>query len=201
VKLRDAQTVHPGHGVPVESTRRRINTWLEANGIDPRLVLAERPIYVLAVANGTIQGGLPWLIDVIVFHQYYEHPDGTRELDFITHEAVSFQRTVPLRVPFPTDPTTGDEGASDGKEQKVEAAEEDERSPQHQGGPEEDEQQELRPAEAEEVSNRRPRPCQERTDQGSSERIEEHPEDDPSEGHQALPQPEEDRQQGKEVAP
>lgn len=136
---RDAQTVHAGYGVPFEPVRQRINTWLEANGIEPRLAAANRPIYVLAVAHGTIQGGVPWLVDVIVFHQYYEHPDGRREENFITREAVSFQRTVPLQVPFPTDPATDDEGASDGEEQEVEAAEEDERAPQHEGGPEEDE--------------------------------------------------------------
>jgi hypothetical protein len=99
----DAQTVHLGNGVPPGEQRLRINAWLEANGIDPNKVSSNRPIYVLALPNGIINGGLPWLIDVIVFHELYERPDGVRERNFITGDAVMFQRTVPLQVSFPTD--------------------------------------------------------------------------------------------------
>ncbi|WP_045562744.1 hypothetical protein [Streptomyces sp. FxanaA7] len=99
----DAQTVHPGHGVQTGEQRLRINAWLEANGIDPNKVVANRPIYVLALPNGVINGGLPWLIDLIVFHEFYVRPDGAKERNFITGDAVMFQRTVPLQVPFPTD--------------------------------------------------------------------------------------------------
>ena len=98
----DAQTVHPGHGIPEDEQRRRICSWLRANNIDPDDVAVTRPIYVLALPNGTIKGGLPWLLDVIVFHQFYRNADGSREHDFITGDAVMFQRTVPLRFPFST---------------------------------------------------------------------------------------------------
>jgi hypothetical protein len=105
----DAQTVHPGHAIPHEDLRQRICAWLEANDITPDDVVATRPIYVLAVANGTIQGGLPLLIDVIVFHEFYRNADGARERDFINGDAVMFQRTVPLQVPFPTGPEVNEE--------------------------------------------------------------------------------------------
>ncbi|WP_154686151.1 hypothetical protein [Streptomyces himastatinicus] len=188
MKPQDAQTVHSGHGVPSETTLWRINAWLEANGIDPCLVLAERPIYVLAVANGTIQGGLPWLIDVIVFHQYYEHPDGTRELNFITHEAVSFQRTVPLQVPFPADPTTDDEGAIDGEadqQAEEEAAEVQVRAARQAGVPRGHEGQ-----------------SEERAGQGEPTRIEGAAEEGTRRGDEAVPEPEEVRRKPEEeVAP
>ncbi|MFF0009591.1 hypothetical protein ACFYQT_40055 [Streptomyces tibetensis] len=116
----DAHAVHTGHGLPDGPRLKRIQGWLTANGIDPRRVVARRPVYVLPVPNGTIQGGLPWLIDVIVFHEYYENPEGNREQNFITNDAVMFQRTVPLKVPFPADPTTADEGT--GREGPVEEA-------------------------------------------------------------------------------
>lgn len=105
----DAQTVHPGHAVPDQDLRQRICAWLESNGITPGDVVASRPVYVLAVANGTIQGCLPLLIDVIVFHEFYRNADGARERNFINGDAVMFQRTVPLQVPFPTDPATEDD--------------------------------------------------------------------------------------------
>jgi hypothetical protein len=108
----DTQAVHAGYGVPTEERRQLIVAWLEANGIDPQQVVSTRPVFVLAVPNGTVKGGVPWLIDVIVFHQYYEHPDGHREVNLITREAVAFQRTVPLQVPFPADPETAGEGTS-----------------------------------------------------------------------------------------
>lgn len=182
---RDAQTVHPGYGRPSETTRRRINAWLEANGIDPRLVLADRPIYVLAVANGTIQGGLPWLIDVVVFHQYFEHPDGTRELNFITREAVSFQRTVPLQVPFPTDTATDDEGAHDGEADQQAA--------------EEAAEVQVRAAREEGVSRGHEGESEERVGQGESARNEGPAEEGSRRRDQAVPQPEEVRRAEEEV--
>ncbi|GHJ34360.1 hypothetical protein TPA0910_87930 [Streptomyces hygroscopicus subsp. sporocinereus] len=164
-------------------------------------MLAERPIYVLAVANGTIQGGVPWMIDVIVFHQYYEHPDGTRELNFITREAIAFQRTVPLQIPFPTDPTTDDEGASDGEEQEVRTVEEDERSPQHEDGPEEDEQQAVRAAREEEIPGGRPASRSQRAGAGIAAWLTGREEGRSRGGAPEVPEPEEDRPQGKEVGP
>lgn len=123
MKPPDAQSIHIGHGLPDWPRLKRIQKWLKANGIDPRLVAVNRPVYVLPVQNGTIQGGVPWLIDVIVFHEYYEHPDGSRERNFITNEAVMFQRTVPLAVPFPPDSETADEGTSDGETDRKAAEE------------------------------------------------------------------------------
>jgi hypothetical protein len=122
----DAQTVHTGHGVPPNEQRLRINAWLEANGIDPQQVVANRPIYVLALPNGVINGGVPWLIDVIVFHQFYERPDGVKERNFITQDAAMFQRTVPLRVPFQADLATADEDHTDGPREDTSSPEPEE---------------------------------------------------------------------------
>ncbi|MDX2658367.1 hypothetical protein PV402_39975 [Streptomyces scabiei] len=105
----DAQTVHPGHGIPPSEQRLRINAWLEANGIDPAKVVSTRPIYVLALPTGIINGGVPWLLDVIVFHQFFADPSGAREQNFITGDAAMVQRTVPLRVPFQISPTVAEE--------------------------------------------------------------------------------------------
>jgi len=171
VKPPDAQSIHTGPGLPDWPRLKRIQEWLKANGIDPRLVAVSRPVYVLPVQNGTIQGGVPWLIDVIVFHEYYENPGGHREQNMITREAVMYQRTVPLIVPFPAEPTTADEGTRHGEESQVEAVEEGQRPPQHEGGPQQDEQQAVRPAEAEEVSNRRSPSRSQRSREGVDSRI------------------------------
>lgn len=164
-----AQMIHHGPGIPADPLRQRICDWLTANGINPSRVKPE-PIYVLTIPhpNSTINGGQPHLIDVIVFTQYYD-ADGRREMNLLTKDAVTFQRTVPLQVPFPTDPTT--DGEADGEGQEVEPVEEGQRSPEHEGGPEADEQQAVRPAEAEEVQDRRPGPREERTGEGVAARI------------------------------
>ncbi|MER6092448.1 hypothetical protein [Streptomyces bluensis] len=175
----DAQTVHPGHGIPHEDLRQRICTWLKANGINPEDVVATRPVYVLAVPNGTIQGGLPWLIDVIVFHQFYRRSDGCIERDFINREAAMFQRTVPLTVPFPTDPTTDgeDHGQADSK-----AAQQ---APQVQ----------VRPAPEAGVSAGHQGEGEERPGQGVATRDEGTAEEGSGRGHEALSEPEEDQWQ------
>lgn len=192
MKPPEAQSIHIGHGLPDWPRLKRIQEWLKTNGIDPRLVAVNRPVYVLPVQNGTIQGGVPWLIDVIVFHEYYEHPNGTRERNFITDEAVMFQRTVPLAVPFPPDPETADEGTCDDQEPEVEAVEEDQRSPEHEGGPQGDEQQAVRPAEAEEVQDGRSTSREERPGQGLGSRLA-GAEEGRKEGRGAqVPQPEEE---------
>jgi hypothetical protein len=174
----DAQTVHTGHGVPYPERQRRINAWLTANGIDPNLVVATRPVYVLALPNGTINGGIPWLIDVIVFHQFYVNPNGARERDFIAGDAVMFQRTVPLQVPFPTD-SEDDEGTTHGEADR-EAAQE---PPQEQ----------VRDARETGVPHRHKVQGQERPRQGEPARNESTAEEGASRGHQAVPQPEEVR--------
>jgi hypothetical protein len=191
VKPPEAQSIHTGHGLPDWPRLKRIQEWLKANGIDPRLVAVHRPVYVLPVPNGTIQGGVPWLIDVIIFHEYYENSDGHRERNFITNEAVMFQRTVPLQVPFPADPTTADEGTGHGQEPQVEAVGEDQRTPQHQDRPQEDEQQAVRPAEAEEVQDRRSSSRSERPGEGVGSRIAVAEEGCATGGDGQVPEPEE----------
>lgn len=193
----DAQAVHLGYGLPDGPRLRRIQEWLKANGIAPRLVAVNRPVYVLPVPSGTtIQGGVPWLIDVIVFHEYYENPDGRREQNLITREAVMFQRTVPLTVPFPPEFTTVDEGPRHGEEQEVRPVEEGQRPPQHQGRPQEDEQQAVRPAATEAVQDRRSGPRPQRSGEGVGSRIAV-AEEGRTEGRGAqVPQPEEEEVAG-----
>jgi hypothetical protein len=179
VKPPDAQSIHTGYGLPNWPRLKRIQEWLKANGIDPRLVAVNRPVYVLPVPNGTIQGGVPWLIDVIVFHEYYENPDGHRERNFITNEAVMFQRTVPLQVPFPADPTTdgGDRGQAD-LEEAQQAAEEV-----------------VRPSGQEGLSDPRQGPRQGGPVAGGAAWDEGSAEEGTGRGDQEVPEPEEDRRE------
>ncbi|MFK8851251.1 hypothetical protein [Streptomyces sp. Ac-502] len=90
--------------MPDEDLRQKICTWLTANGIDPNNV-APAPIYVLSVPrlHTATSGEEAWTIDVIVFTEYYRNSDGTREVNFLTGEPVTCQRTVPLQHPW--DPT------------------------------------------------------------------------------------------------
>lgn len=185
MKPPEAQSVHIGHGLPDWPRLKRIQEWLKANGIDPRLVAVNRPVYVLPVQNGTIQGGVPWLIDVIIFHQYYENPDGHRERNSITNEAVMFQRTVPLQVPFPADPTTADEGTGHGEaEQQAaeEAPQEFIRDQEQAGVPD------PRQGARESGAFKGPTARNESTEKGRS-----------SSRHQAVPEPEEDRRGPEEA--
>lgn len=179
MKPPDSQSIHTGHGLPDWPRLKRIQEWLKANGIDPRLVAVNRPVYVLPVQNGTIQGGVPWLIDVIVFHEYYEAPDGHRERDFITNEAVMFQRTVPLAVPFPTDSMTdGEDRGETDREAAEEAAEEGVRYPQQA-----------------QISDTGQSACEERARQGVGSWNEGAEEGGSSRRHEAVPEPEEDRRE------
>jgi hypothetical protein len=111
-----AYTVHDGRGVPATWRRDLIAEWLTANGINPDHVHADDPIRVLTVPYRppeTADDGA-WLIQVIVLTELYTGPDGTREVNLITGKPVACQRTVPLRVPFPTDPmaSSTQEGAT-----------------------------------------------------------------------------------------
>ncbi|MFH9425964.1 hypothetical protein [Streptomyces sp. NPDC017529] len=92
--------------MPDEDLRQKICTWLTANGIDPKNV-APAPIYVLSVPHlhTTISGEEAWMLDVIVFTEQYRNSDGTREINFLTDEPVTCQRTVPLRYPWESAPT------------------------------------------------------------------------------------------------
>jgi hypothetical protein len=176
-----AQTIHPGNGVPAGWRRELIAEWMTANGVDADNVSADHPITVLTVPyrNSTADGEGPWLIQVIAFTQYYRRPDGTREHDLISQRPVSFQRTVPLTVPFPTDPKTDGEDRGQADRQAAQEA------PEVQ----------VRPAGEAPVSDRYEIKGQERTGEGRAKRIEGHPEDHPRQGHQALSEPEEDRRE------
>ena len=179
MKPPDAQSIHTGPGLPDWPRLKRIQEWLKLNGIDPRLVAVSRPVYVLPVQNGTIQGGVPWLIDVIVFHEYYENPGGHREQNMITREAVMYQRTVPLIVPFPAEPTTADEGTRHGEtdRQATEEAPEDRVRDQEQAGV-----PDPRQGARESGTFKSPTARNESAEKGRS-----------SSGDQAVPEPQEDR--------
>ncbi|MFF1358753.1 hypothetical protein [Streptomyces sp. NPDC058297] len=174
-----AVTVHNGRGVPPAWRRDLIAEWLTANGIDPADVHAEAPISILTVPYTPSSEDGSWFLKVIVFTQLYVNADGAKEINFLTHEPVAFQRTVPLRTPFPADPTTDGEAHGQADSQAAQEA------------PEEV----VRPARQAPLSDRYEGQSQERPREGSAERIEVDPEDHPSEGHKAVPEPEEDRRQ------
>jgi hypothetical protein len=98
-----AVTVHDGRSPIPEDRQPLIAQWLTMNRVNPEQVSASHPISVLTVPFRPPSDDEPWLIQVIVFHQHYVGPDGGRERNFLTHDAVCFQRTVPLNVPFPTE--------------------------------------------------------------------------------------------------
>lgn len=116
-----ALTVHDGHGMPPAWRRKLIAAWLTANDVNPDNVSADHPISVLTVPfrpAETADGG-PWMLQVIVLHQYYVNANGAKEQDLIARKPVLFQRTVPLKVLFPPEPTTVDEGPRHGEEQEA----------------------------------------------------------------------------------
>lgn len=176
-----AMTVHPGGGVPAGWRRDLIQDWLTANGIDPAGVYADAPILILTFPYQPDREGGPWFIQVIVFTQLYVNASGAKEYDFLTGGPVRFQRTVPLKTPFPADPTPGDEGSRDGQADRqaaqeapevlvrdqVEACVSDPRQGARSGGA---------------VS-------------GEAARIEGAAEGSSLGGHEAVPEPEEDRRQ------
>jgi hypothetical protein len=101
-----AYTVHDGHGVPPAWRRKLIAAWLTANDVNPDDVSASYPVTVLTVPfrpSEAADDGEPWMLQVIVLHQYYTRADGAKEQNLITRKPVVFQRTVPLKVPFPPD--------------------------------------------------------------------------------------------------
>ena len=76
----------------------------------------EHPVTVLPVPyEGNGDG--PWMIQVIVFEQIHTDHTGAPDYNLITGRKVTFQRTVPLRVPFPTAASDGeDHGEADREE-------------------------------------------------------------------------------------
>jgi hypothetical protein len=108
-----ALTVHNGHSAIPEEQQRLIGQWLAANRINPDQVSAGHPITVLTVPHQPpTYDGTQWLLQIIVFHQFYVGPDGAREIDFLTRQPVCFQRTVPLTVAYPT-PSAAEETPAD----------------------------------------------------------------------------------------
>ena len=190
--------VHSG-GTLTGERRERIQQWLRANGIDPSPVSTTAPVFVLAVPDlGSFYPDTgPWLIQVIVFTQFHVNPNGSKEINYLTRDPVRYQRTVPLRVPFPTDDATG--GEAHGQEQKVETVEEGERPPEHQGRPEADEREELRTAEGQEVQTGRSSSCSERVGEGGATRHGAAEEGSPRSSGPQVSLPEEDRKE--EIAP
>jgi hypothetical protein len=196
-----AFTVWDGHGRLPAWRRKLIAAWLTANDISPDDACADHAITILTVPFRPAEAadeGEPWQIQVIALHQYYVNRHGTKEQNLITRKPVTFQRTVPLKVAFPPEPTTVEEGPHHGEEPQVEPVEEGQRPPQHQGGTQEDEQQAVRLAETEEVQGGRPGSCSERVGQGLRSRIASAEEGRSKGRDQEVPQPEEVRRQPQE---
>jgi hypothetical protein len=106
-----AYTVHDGRGTPPKWRLKLIAAWLTANDVDPGNVSADHPITVLTVPfrpEEAADGG-PWQIQVIALHQHFVRPDGKKEQNLLTRRPVDFQRTIPLKVAFPPEPTTVEE--------------------------------------------------------------------------------------------
>jgi len=181
-----ALTVHPGGGVPALWRRKLIAEWLTANDVDPLQVSADDPITVLTVPfrSPEANGEDPWLIQVIVFRQYYLNEQGSKEQDLISRRAVDFQRTVPLAVPFPATSTTADEGTRHGQADR-QAAEE---APEDR----------VRDQVAAEVPDPRQGSRQKCPGQGQTVRNESTAKEGPRRGHEAVPEPEEDRRKPQE---
>lgn len=174
-----AYTVHPGGRIPDGPAQQILAQWLPANGINPSLVAAHSPITVLPVPYASSDGEGPWMIQVIVFDQFHVDHTGAKEHNMITGQPVTFQRTVPLRVPFPTDPTTdGEDHGQAGRETAEQAAE-----------------VEVRDARQEGVPDRYEGQGPERPGQGEPVRNEGAAEEGPGRGDEAVSEPEEDRQE------
>lgn len=104
-----ALRIHDGHGSLPEEVQPLVAQWLRANRINPDQVSVQHPLTVLTVPYApATEDGTSWLVQIIVFHQFYVGPDGAREDDLLTHRPVCFQRTVPLTVAFPTPTPAGD---------------------------------------------------------------------------------------------
>jgi hypothetical protein len=130
-----AMTVHPGGGIPPRWRHDLIQDWLTANDIDPAAVYADAPILILTVPYQPDRDGGPWFIQVIVFTQLYVNASGAKEYDFLTGGPVRFQRTVPLKTPFPEIEVDPEDDPREGHE-AVPEPEEDRQKPEDEvGGP------------------------------------------------------------------
>lgn len=82
-----------------DEQRTRIVTWLKANGIDPRRV-TRNAITIECKMHGDRPGR-----QVIGFTEYYENPEGQKEMNWHTLDgALTYQRWVEQRVPLEPDP-------------------------------------------------------------------------------------------------
>jgi len=149
-----AVAVHNGSGPLPEHLTPLVTRWLKANRINPDQVSSAHPLTILTVPYGP--GGdddTGWLMQIIVFHQFYVGPDGDRELDLLTRQTVCFQRTVPLAVAFPAlSETDGEECAQADRQATQETAEEVVRPAGQEGVPHRHEGQgEERPGQGESV--------------------------------------------------
>lgn len=83
-----------------EEQRRRVVAWLKANGIDPGRV-TRGAITIESNMHGDQVGR-----QVIGFSEYYENPDGQREMNWKTRDAaLTYERWVEQTVPLEPDPT------------------------------------------------------------------------------------------------
>lgn len=99
VERRIVTIVSEGQQISDEQ-RERVKTWLRANGIDPNKV-AFGDITVEYKMHGDEPGR-----QVIGFTEFYESPDGHREINARTLDgALTFQRWVVQQVPIEPDPT------------------------------------------------------------------------------------------------
>lgn len=174
-----AEIIHPGGHAPTGWKQQALAEWLPANGINPNVVSADAPILVVPIPLPPSGNEGPWMIRVIVFEQYYVGEIGAKETNMITGRAVTFQRTVPLRFPFPTDPTTGgeDHGQAD-----LQAA---------QQAPEE----QVRDARQEGVPDPGQGPRESSAIPGQAARDEGTAEEGPGRSDEAVSEPQEDRTQ------
>lgn len=98
VELRIITVVAEGQEVS-EEQRARIVAWLGANGIDPGRV-ARGAITIRCHMHGDRPGR-----QVIEFTEYYESPDGYREMNWKTRDgALTYRRWVEQKAPIEPDP-------------------------------------------------------------------------------------------------
>jgi hypothetical protein len=181
-----AFTVYDGHGRLPAWRRKLIAAWLTANDINPDDACADHAITILTVPFRPAEAAdeeEPWQIQVIALHQYYVNRHGTKEQNLVTRKPVTFQRTVPLKVSFPADPTA-DEGTRHGEAQGQAAQE----APQEV----------VRPARQEGLSDPRQGPRQSGAVQGEAARHEGTAEEGPRRGDEAVSRPEEVRRRPEE---
>jgi hypothetical protein len=97
VERRIVTVVADGQKISDEQ-RKRVVAWLQANGVDPQRVTGA--ITIECKMRGEQVGR-----QIIGFTEYYQNPDGKREMNWKTRvEALTFQRWVVQKVPLEPDP-------------------------------------------------------------------------------------------------